>query len=156
MVSLIKQYAPHYSAQEMTPSTLSHIIPGILDASKLQQRTDDVKRVTLSERFKYYTQLTPEYQKAATYTGLPIPLRAMRIIAQCRLGQGTFYTPLGILRIKYKEICNICKMRNTLSGTFYVAVLCTSKVGMHFSKTNPYHCALTSAPSSIPLQRRNA
>lgn len=119
MASLIKQYSPNYSTQDMTPPSLTKIIPGILDASKLQQRTDDVNRVNNSERFNYYS-LTPEYQKA---TGLPIPLRAMRLIAQCRLGQGTFYTPLGVLRINYNEICNICN-KNEEQSLWHILCSC--------------------------------
>ncbi|OXA43010.1 RNA-directed DNA polymerase from mobile element jockey [Folsomia candida] len=108
IVALLTQHAPSLSMQNLTSSALTQAMQGILDASKLQQRSEDINRVTNSERFNYYSHLTPKFQTAAAYTSVPIPLRALRLIAQCRLGQGTFYTPLGMLHINYNETCNFC------------------------------------------------
>lgn len=116
LVAIILKCAPNLSIKELTQATLTAATPGILDALILQQREADLHRVTQSERFQYYSALTPSHNTAAPYTDICIPLHARRLIAQCRLCQGSFYTMLGYVRINYRSVCDICNKNeeNTL------------------------------------------
>ncbi|OXA40630.1 hypothetical protein Fcan01_24581 [Folsomia candida] len=78
----------HHTTKAMTQATLEA----------------DVTRTSLSQRFSYYSRLLADPPIQAPYTNLSIPLPALRIIAQCRLGQGRYSTPLGMIKIKYDEM----------------------------------------------------
>lgn len=95
-----------------------------MDALTLQQREADLDRVNKSERFCYYSSLCPPYNTGAPYTEICIPIQARRLISQCRLGQGSFYTTLGNIRLNYRTICDICN-KNEEQSLWHILCSCT-------------------------------
>ncbi|OXA39927.1 putative RNA-directed DNA polymerase from transposon BS [Folsomia candida] len=83
----------------------------------------DVTRTSLSQRFSYYSRLLAEPPSQAPYVNLPIPLPALRIIAQCRLGQGRYSTPLGMIKLNYDEECDICN-QHALNSLSHILLHC--------------------------------
>lgn len=105
---ILNKYAPSLDTHNMDRLSLIQAGPGIYDAITLKQREADIRRVAASARFNHYSQIIPAFQHTATYISLPLPLSVLRLIAQCRLGQGSFRTPIGYIKLKYEEVCNIC------------------------------------------------
>lgn len=120
---------PLTHSPEITPADIRQAIPNILQVMEQQQKEKDEARVTKSDRFNYYSTIQPTPGQAATYITLPIPLAAIRTIAQARLGRGSFFTPTGLVSVDYNSICDICNMKEQATLNH---ILC--------------HCPLNSGP----------
>ncbi|OXA58961.1 RNA-directed DNA polymerase from mobile element jockey [Folsomia candida] len=115
--SWIGPFAGDYDWSQNHLADLTSLIHHSTKAMTQAALEADITRTSLSQRFSYYSRLLADPPSQAPYVNLPIPLPALRIIAQCRLGQGRYSTPFGMIKLNYDEELSLVCLLGLLPPT---------------------------------------
>lgn len=88
-----------------------------------------MRRCTVSSTYAFYVHIHPVIREAAPHTNLLLPHHVFKLIAQCRIGNGSFFINSSFhLHLNYREICNVCNLNedNTL---LHILTRCTLNTG---------------------------
>lgn len=104
---------PYMNMEVWSGSNLADIIhEQRLCLSNLAQKffEEDIARVDCSPTYSDYQKFHPTISKQAAYLNMPLNIHQMRIIAQARVGMGSYRVNLAFIKIDEKKKCNICNL----------------------------------------------